>query len=55
VAPEACPTCRGAVVPAAAAFPFCSDRCRLVDLGKWFREDFVASRPLRPEDVGEEE
>jgi len=32
-----CPICRG---PSAGrsvnrAFPFCSDRCRLLDLGKW--------------------
>jgi len=22
------------------AWPFCSDRCRAVDLGKWFAEDY---------------
>jgi endogenous inhibitor of DNA gyrase (YacG/DUF329 family) len=36
----ACPTC-GKAVPwtAAAKFrPFCSERCRLLDLGKWADE-----------------
>lgn len=31
--------------------PFCCDRCRLVDLGKWFKEDYVLDRPLRPGDL----
>ncbi len=34
-----CPTCRRPVAIAAedrpGAFPFCSDRCRLLDLGAW--------------------
>ena len=29
--------------------PFCSHRCKLVDLGKWFKEDNRISEPLRPE------
>jgi len=33
-----CPLCRGAAGarPANAAYPFCSERCRLIDLGAWF-------------------
>jgi len=33
-----CPTCRRDVVwgDAAPFRPFCSDRCRLIDLGAWF-------------------
>lgn len=33
----ACPTCGGAVTvpPAVATFPFCSPRCRMLDLGHW--------------------
>ena len=29
-------------------FPFCSDRCRLSDLGKWFGEEYRVSRGTRP-------
>ena len=29
--------------------PFCSHRCRLVDLGKWLGEEHVISEPLRPD------
>jgi len=33
-----CPTCKRDVVwgPEARFRPFCSDRCRLIDLGAWF-------------------
>ena len=34
------------------AFPFCSERCRLIDLGKWFDEEHRISRPLRPGEAG---
>jgi endogenous inhibitor of DNA gyrase (YacG/DUF329 family) len=27
--------------------PFCSKRCRLVDLGKWLGEENLISEPLR--------
>ncbi len=27
--------------PDAAAKPFCSDRCKWVDLGRWLRGDYV--------------
>jgi endogenous inhibitor of DNA gyrase (YacG/DUF329 family) len=29
--------------------PFCSDRCQLADLGRWFAEDYRISEPLRPD------
>lgn len=44
-----CPTCGKPVAPRAAnpAFPFCSARCRLLDLGKWLGEEYrvPAERP----------
>jgi endogenous inhibitor of DNA gyrase (YacG/DUF329 family) len=33
--PVDCPTCKKTVEPDAKTFPFCSERCRLVDLGNW--------------------
>jgi endogenous inhibitor of DNA gyrase (YacG/DUF329 family) len=30
-----CPVCRKEVPPGGAHEPFCSDRCRLIDLGNW--------------------
>lgn len=37
-----CPTCKREALPTAQnpAFPFCSMRCREVDLGKWLGEEF---------------
>ena len=37
-----CPICRAAVAERGenAAFPFCSERCRLVDLGRWLGEEY---------------
>ena len=29
--------------------PFCSHRCKLIDLGKWLNEETRISEPLRPE------
>jgi uncharacterized protein len=36
-----CPTCRRPVEwsPDSPHRPFCSERCRLIDLGAWFNED----------------
>lgn len=30
-----CPICRKEVDPQSAQTPFCSERCRLIDLGNW--------------------
>lgn len=53
--PANCPTCRKPAARDGKQFPFCSDRCRLVDLGRWFHGDYVVGRPLRPEDEKPEE
>lgn len=29
--------------------PFCSTRCKLIDLGKWLGEEYRISEPLRPD------
>lgn len=46
-----CPTCRkrGPWLETAHA-PFCSPRCRLVDLGRWLGEEHRIPSPLRPSD-----
>ena len=36
-----CPTCRGvALKDGNKLYPFCSERCHLVDLGRWLNEDY---------------
>ncbi len=45
-----CPTCRKSLRFQKTAdlpfFPFCSDRCRLIDLGKWADESYKISTHL---------
>jgi uncharacterized protein len=38
----ACPTCGKAAPPREQnpAFPFCSERCRMADLGRWLNEEY---------------
>ncbi len=49
--PRRCPVCGKA---AAAAFrPFCSERCRQVDLGRWLSGDYAIPGD-DPEQDGEE-
>jgi endogenous inhibitor of DNA gyrase (YacG/DUF329 family) len=36
-----CPACRQAFESdASRSMPFCSERCRLIDLGRWFEEQY---------------
>jgi endogenous inhibitor of DNA gyrase (YacG/DUF329 family) len=38
-----CPNCKKIVLRSEPEFPFCSERCRLVDLGKWASGGYVIS------------
>jgi endogenous inhibitor of DNA gyrase (YacG/DUF329 family) len=33
--------------------PFCSARCKTIDLGKWLGEEYRVSEPLRPDHFAE--
>ena len=46
-----CPTCRTLVTKDDEFFPFCSDRCRLIDLGKWASGDYRISSPILDPEV----
>ena len=41
-----CPICKNPVKSNDAEFPFCSDRCRRIDLGKWASGAYVISSPV---------
>ena len=46
-----CPTCGKSFDPVdAATLPFCSDRCRTVDLGRWLDEKFSVPVVEPPDD-----
>ena len=49
-----CPTCRKVVLANGEDFPFCSDRCRILDLGKWASGDYKISSPIQDPDLLEE-
>lgn len=50
-----CPICQKPAAPRAenASFPFCSRRCRAVDLGRWLGEEYRV--PERQMDEREDE
>ena len=49
-----CPTCKTIVLRDAEHFPFCSDRCRLIDLGKWASGAYRISSPVMDPELLEE-
>jgi endogenous inhibitor of DNA gyrase (YacG/DUF329 family) len=52
-----CPHCRRelqiASLDALPYTPFCSERCKMADLGGWLSDEFVISRPVIEGDIGE--
>jgi endogenous inhibitor of DNA gyrase (YacG/DUF329 family) len=44
-----CPICKKDVKLGEANFPFCSERCRLIDLGNWSAEKYRISSPANPQ------
>ncbi len=52
-----CPTCSRVINVAqkeeAPFRPFCSQRCKMVDLGKWFDGTYAVSEPLQPNELTE--
>ena len=46
-----CPICQKEAPPDSGFQPFCSERCKLIDLGNWASEKYVIPAPLDPEDA----
>lgn len=49
-----CPICNAEVKPRSdnPVFPFCSPRCKTIDLGKWLNEEYRVPAP--DDEMGEE-
>jgi len=47
-----CPICKKPVKRTDADFPFCSERCRTIDLGKWASGGYVVSSPMTDTEEG---
>lgn len=52
--PLHCPICKKSVALDSDNVPFCSDRCRLLDLGAWASGDYKISSPVLDPDLLEE-
>ncbi|MHC4661921.1 MAG: DNA gyrase inhibitor YacG [Planctomycetota bacterium] len=58
--PVRCPTCRKSIEGDAARrekyefYPFCGERCKLIDLGKWLDGEYRISDGLLPDDTAGE-
>jgi len=51
-----CPQCNklSEYSPQNAYRPFCSERCKLVDLGQWASENYRIPEAIKPEDLPDE-
>lgn len=51
-----CPRCSNQVdlSPTNIFRPFCSEKCKLIDLGNWANEEKLISRPIESEDFYED-
>lgn len=50
-----CPICKKEVPLDDPNMPFCSDRCRLIDLGNWASEKYVIPSPAQPAELESDE
>ncbi|MBS0260841.1 MAG: DNA gyrase inhibitor YacG [Planctomycetes bacterium] len=57
IRPRPCPICRKNALPAKAGekdtFPFCSERCRQIDLLRWSKGQYAIVEPLSQEQLEE--
>ena len=58
IAPPTCPICSkpipAEIAAKSATFPFCSERCRQVDLLRWSKGEYQIVEPLAPPAFEEE-
>lgn len=58
IRPQTCPICETELASNAAAqsplFPFCCERCKLIDLHRWTEGKYAIIDPLTPEKLLEE-
>ncbi|MBV8897677.1 MAG: DNA gyrase inhibitor YacG [Acidobacteriaceae bacterium] len=50
-----CPICKRPVGLDSEWMPFCSERCKLIDLGNWASEKYVVPAPLNDKEDEHEE
>jgi endogenous inhibitor of DNA gyrase (YacG/DUF329 family) len=45
-----CPICKKEAATTGEFYPFCSERCKIIDLGNWASEKYVISTPVQASD-----
>lgn len=50
-----CPICKKEAPQDSEFLPFCSERCKLIDLGNWASEKYVISAPVQPDTSSEDD
>ena len=53
--PGKCPICREKLAADTAHAPFCSARCKTIDLAKWADGDYKISRPIEEADLDQDD
>ncbi|MDQ6989984.1 MAG: DNA gyrase inhibitor YacG [Mariprofundaceae bacterium] len=49
--PFKCPLCKAPVIRKSEDFPFCSPRCKTIDLGNWASDAYSISEPSADDDI----
>ena len=49
-----CPICKKEVQLTDPFVPFCSERCKIIDLGNWASDKYVIATPVTPPDEEED-
>jgi endogenous inhibitor of DNA gyrase (YacG/DUF329 family) len=45
-----CPICKKEADSGGEFYPFCSERCKIIDLGNWASEKYVISTPVQADE-----
>lgn len=48
-----CPICKQTADHNGEHYPFCSKRCKTIDLGRWADESYKITRPIEQRDLEE--
>jgi hypothetical protein len=48
-----CPICKTLTDDSSDQYPFCSPRCKTIDLGRWADESYKITRPIEQRDLEE--
>lgn len=48
-----CPICKSETPVDSEQSPFCSPRCKTIDLGRWVDESYKITRPIEQRDLEE--